>query len=158
MTILLEKDIEEQIKNAPETIFDREFTLQIDQDTGGRALRDDLAKAYNMYGRLNRLTAQASILYEEAKNQRDEIESLAWSIVNRESAKFSVTAKKKLVSTTVVEYDGKDTTLAIENAKVLKYQFYRDRGKAKVKEMSDLLDLGRSLLSWDRTEFDKLGI
>jgi len=137
-----------EVQNCPETIFDT-FTLYLDTNKRGHALRDDLSKLSNLYGRINELATNAILILEQAKVFRDKIESIAW-----EQAPDSMksTEKKLYIRTIHVDIDGEITTLNDEISKVKTYEYIAARGKDKVKEISTLLDIGRTLLSWDKME------
>jgi len=140
--------INEEIKNCIVTIFD-DFDLSIDLRKSGNGLKEDIITLSNLYGRINKLSSHANFLYNEAKNKRDTVESLAWEKVPKDS---KITMQKVLVKNIAVEIDGEKTTLNDEEHKVNLYSYFANRGKDKVKEISAMIDLGRSLLSWDKTE------
>ena len=150
----LNKDFED----LPETIFDKEFNLNIDLTSAGHAIRDDLAKAYNTYGRLNSMAAYASYLLDLAVSRKKEVEALAWVALSgtRGFSVMKVAQRKIEVKKISIEIEGEKTTILREQERVTKYKYFNERGKYKVKEMSSLLDLGRSMLSWDKTELDRL--
>ncbi len=149
---------DEKLDNLPVTIFDKEFPLNIDLQSAGHAIRDDLAKAYNLYGRLNNMAAYSSYLLDEAEARKEAVESLAWAELERaESLKsMSVSQKKIKVRDIMIEYEGEKTNIIKEQKRVAKYKYLDNRGKFKIREMMALLDLGRSMLSWDKTELDRL--
>lgn len=141
-------NINKEIQECPETIFDT-FDLYLDTNKRGHALRDDLAKLSNLYGRINELATNAILLLEQAKVFRDKIESIAW---NTTPPVMKSTEKKLYIRTLEIQHEDQITTLNDENAKVKIYEYIAMRGKDKVKEISTLLDIGRTLLSWDKTE------
>ena len=144
-------EINKEIQKCPETIFDT-FDLTIDLRNSGGSLRDDIVKLSNLYGRINQLASNALFLYERAKIRKEKVESIAWSKVNKEQ---KITAQKMLVKKIPVEIDMQVTTLNDEENRVSLYFYIYNRGKDKVKEISTILDVGRTLLSWDKIERGK---
>jgi len=144
------ESINKKVKQYPETVFDT-FKLSL-HGYQGASLRDRLAELSNLYAHLNKLVANAARLYELAEARRDEVESLAWSKVGKE---LKVTAKKIAAKSIEVEIDGEVTTLSQEEKRLSLYKYMSNRAKFTQKEMADQIDLGRTLLSWDKTEFEK---
>lgn len=144
--------INKEIQNMPETIFDQ-YDIKIDTRKSGAALRSDLADLVNLYGTISTMASKASLAYGKAEARRDKVESMAWSKV---SPDLKVSQQKMLVRDIPVQIDGEETNLAIENENLVYYEYVSNCGKHKVKEISTLLDMGRSLLSWDKQEAEKL--
>lgn len=143
--------INKEVQNYPETVFDT-----FDLGLGGyqaSALRDQLGVLSNLYGRINRLAANAERLYEEAKVRRDEVESLAWS---RTEIKMQITQKKIAVKNIPVQIDNETTTLTKEEKRLTLYKYIHSRAKKSLDEIGKQLDLGRTLLSFDKTELEKM--
>lgn len=145
------EEADAKIQDCPKTIFDK-FDLTIDFRSVGGALRGELVTLTNLYGRINQLTSNSYLCYEQAKNRKDVVSALAWEKVDR---KQSVTAQKILVRAIVVKIDKEETTLAKEEERVNLFAYVYSRGKDKTKEISTLLDMGRTFLSWDKTEHSK---
>ena len=142
------KNVDDEIKNCPETIFDT-FDLSIDSGLVGHGLREKLVELSNIYGRINQLATNAYFMYEKAKNRVDKVTSEAWSNVD---SSLKISDKKILIKTMMVTVDDEKTTLGEEIDKMNIYNYIYTRGKDKVKEISALLDVGRTLLSWDKSE------
>jgi len=153
------EDINKTIKELSDTIFDKEeFNFNIDLSNAGHAIRDDLARVYNAYGTLNGLVSRIDFLYEQAKIKRDKVEVLAWDSIFKDSekSKLKSTTQKIIVINEVVKVEGKETTLLLEDDTVNQYRYFLNRGKDKLKELTALLDIGRSILSWDRAELERM--
>lgn len=145
------EEVNKSIEKCPETVFDS-FRVSIDLKSVGGALRDKLVELSNLYGRINQLSTNALFLYEKASNRRDRVEAIAWSLVPKE---MKVTQQRIAVKSVSVEIDGEKTSLNEEEERVNLYSYLSNRGKDKVKEISTVLDIGRTLLSWDKTEQSK---
>lgn len=146
------KEAEESVGQCPETLFDqKEFELSIDLHTVGGGLRDELAGLTSLYSRINTLAAKALFMYEQEKNKLEAIETLAWE----KAPDVSATKQKILIRTIPVEIDGDITTFNEQQKIVNIYDYIAKRGKSKMKEISDILDVGRSMLSWDKQEQSK---
>jgi hypothetical protein len=146
------KEVNKEVQKYPETIFDT-FDLSIDLRNTGSALREDLVNLSNLYGRINQLATNALFLYEQAKNKRDRIESIAWERVDKSE---KITKQKILIRTVDIFVDGEKTSLNEEEERVNMYFYIHSRGKDKVKEISAILDVARTLLSWDKLEQSKV--
>ena len=81
---------------------------------------------------------------------------MAWKAIYAKSEKLKVAAQKGLVLIEEIEFNGGKTTLIQEEEQLLLYEYLADRAQDKKKEIVALLDLGRSILSWDRTELEKM--
>jgi len=153
------KQIESEITQEIKTIFDsEEFDFSVDLNNAGHAIRDDLAKVYNVYARLNQLATKAKFMYKQQELKTDKVESLAWNQIYKdpEKNKMKVSTQKIIVLTEVIEIDGEKTSLIKESEKLLLYEYVANRARDKKDEIIALLDLGRSILSWDKAELEKL--
>ena len=151
------KKANEAIENVPETVFDK-FKIRINLKSVGRGLRDDLADIFNQYGRINEIASNALFNYERAKIRKDKVYAQAYTIVNSDPAniKMKVDEKKSLIKIVKVNIDGESTTLVDEENRVALYNFLYNRGRDKIREISCMLDLGRTILSFDKSELDRI--
>ena len=150
-------DLDKEIEEAATTIFDT-FDLKYDTRHSGSALRSDLVEKANLYGRINKLATNALFLHEQAKNRYERAQAIAWERVwnNDPYQSMKSTQQKIIVNTIPIVVDGTETTLSKEAERVNLYEYVYSRGKDKVKEITSFLEIGRSLLSWDKTEAEKL--
>ena len=146
--------INKEVMNCQETVFDQ-FDLDIDERHVGHALREDLSRLVNQFGRINQLASNALLLFKQAEIKRDEVESLAWVSVPKD---VKVTMQRKLLKTQKVEYNGESTTLNEAEKELSVYEYIYNRGKDKQKEIATMISVGQSLLSWDRNESSKYGV
>lgn len=144
--------INEEIKSAPETIFDT-FKIKIDARAGGQYIRDQLPILVDMYGSINKLATNALFLHERAKARYDKVESLAWAASTEYSLK--ATQLKMAVREIKVVVDGETTCLNDEAQRLSTYEYVASRGKDKIKEIASAIDIGRSLLSWEKMAAEK---
>lgn len=148
---MIEKINRELVENSFDTIFDT-FKLEIDARAVGHGLREQLVDLVNLYGRINKLATNALFAYQRAKNRYERAESLAydkvWSVYSSEKT----TKQKILLRTIPIVIDGEETCLNDEEDRVNKYEFVYNRGKDKAREISALIEVGRSVLSWDKQE------
>lgn len=145
------KKINENTLKYPETVFDT-FDLSL-EGYQGSALRDRLSELSNLYARINRLVANAVRLYEDAEARRDEVESLAW---DKTDPTMKVTQKKIVIKNISIEIGGEMTTLSQEQKRLTLYKYVSNRARSIQKEIADQIDLGRTLLSWDKSEMEKV--
>lgn len=150
------ESINDEVEQVPTTTFDK-FDIRINRKSVGRGLRDDLGDIFNQYGRINELASHSTFLAEKAKARKDKVFSMATKIVNSDPAKMNAETKKNLIKITNVQIDGETTTFIEEEERCALYNFLANRGKDKVYEISKMLDLGRSLLSFDKSEIDRMG-
>jgi len=148
--------VNKQVNSCPETVFD-DFDLSIDLKNSGGQLRDELARLTSLCGNINKLASNAAFLFEQAKARCDQAEILAWETLTShpEYKVLKITAQKKLVQSLVIEIEGEKTTLVNEKDRLNIYMYLYNRGKDKVKEVASILDVGRTLLSWDKNEVTK---
>jgi hypothetical protein len=147
-------DIDKNVVNGPETVFDS-YDISLNSKHNGHALKEDLVRISNAYSTLSRLASHAIMLYEQAKIRRDRVESLAWDIVWRDRQDLKSTQQKVVVRSIPVSIDGETTTITDEERRVNMYSYVCNRGKDTVRIASTNLDVGRTLLSWDKTEASK---
>lgn len=145
------EEANKELSSCPETIFDQ-FDLSIKPNLVGHSLRDRLVELSNLYGRINELATRSYFLYEKAKIRRDKVESIACASFDGGG---KVTDKKILIKDYEIDMDGERTNLNRENEKLSIYEYIHSRGKDKVREVSTILDIGRTLLSWDKNESGK---
>jgi hypothetical protein len=145
------KDINKEVLNCPETVFDS-FDLRIDTKFTGHALRDRMVELTNLYGRINQLASNALLLYQQAQKRREVVETRAWNEVSKE---LKVTQQKIAVRTLKITIDDRETTLNDEDTNLILYEYVYNRAKDKSREISAVLDVGRTILSWDKTEQEK---
>jgi hypothetical protein len=145
------KEINEELAHCPETIFD-EYDLHFDARSSGNALREELVRIANLYGNINKLATNALLLYEQAKIKREKVEVLAWEAIYERNPTAKISQQKIFVKTIPVYIDGRETCLNDEEDKLSLYEYVYNRGKDKTREIASLLDIGRTLLSWDKTE------
>jgi len=142
------EEVNKKLLDCPKTVFD-DIDLKIDLKKIGGALRDELAQLTNLYGRINQLASNAILLKEEAEKRLEKIEAVAWSSLDQS---IKVTDKKKIVKDVKVKIDEEITTINEQECSLVLYSYVAQRGRDKVKEISAILDVGRTLLSWDKEE------
>ena len=90
-----------------------------------------------------------------------EAEEIATSIIVSDPEKNKTKGalrRHHLVNTKVtLDSNNKVTTLREEQHRFAIYDYLLFRAKEKIREVNSAIDLGRSLLSWDRQEADKIG-
>jgi len=145
------KEANAKVEQCPSTVFDT-FNLQDYMKGVGGGLRDDLVKMTALYSRISQLANNATRLYEEAQDRCNEVEAMAWSKLDKD---LKATQQKIAVRLVSVEYEDEITNLVQEDKRVSLFSFINSRGKAKMAELSSLLDVGRTLLSWDKQEVAK---
>jgi len=148
------EEINKEIQRCPETIFDT-FDLTINLKMSGAALREELIKLANLYGRINQLSSNAIFKLEQSRNRLGTVISIAWAKYGEEFPSVKPNTKKILVKEYEVIVDGNPTSINKEEANVLVYEYISQRGKDKAKEISSILDVGRTLLSWDKAEYGR---
>jgi len=146
-------EVNKNVEKCPDTIFDT-FDLSIDRRKFGAALRDTLVDLANQYGRINQLAANSKFKHGQAKKKLEEVTALAWAKF-RPDKDMKVTEKKIRVKEFEVMYNGEKTSIDEEEKNVLIYEYMEQRGKNKMEEMSTILDVGRTLMSWDKQEYSR---
>jgi hypothetical protein len=140
------------------TPFD-DFDLST-QGLVGASLRTRLDAIQSEFGRLNELASIASYQEEIAETRMETAQEMAFAIVNQECAgeRVSVAVKQSLGvnKEVLLPGDSEKTTPYKENMKHIAIKYVAKRGKDKINELTRALDLGRSLLSWDKEELGQL--
>lgn len=142
------EEIDKDVSNCPKTVFDK-YSIQIDLRKRGDSLREEIIKLVNVFGTINELASNALLLYEQAETRKEDVTSLAWSSL---PSGMKVTQQRIQVKVIEVDFNGEKTTINDEIRRVALYKYISNRGKDKVKEIEKILDVGRSLLSWDKQE------
>ena len=144
--------INKEIENSLSTIFDS-YPIRIDARAGGMSLKEQLMELVSLFGTINKLSTNALFLYEQSRSRYDKVESLAWETV--ESGKRIAVQQKITLREVKIKIDGEETCLNDEQARVALYEFVSNRGKDKVKEIAAAIDIGRSLLSWEKMAVER---
>jgi hypothetical protein len=142
------------------TPFD-EVTFFIDPKEHGGAIRNKLLEFENEMGRIVEMATIASYRADMAKSRWEFACDHALEVVESTYAgdrKFTSIRKEALSRNTQVKIPGDSdpTTPYLEEQKYLSYKYVADRGKDKVRELNSSIDLGRSVLSWDKEEISRL--
>jgi len=146
------KDINEELKNCPQTIFNT-----IDCSTGGlygQALRERIDVIIANYSRISELYDRSFLLLKKAQARVKNVEALALTRIDN---KLSDTKRKLLARNEKVEYEGETTSVSEEEDKLIAYEWLELSGSNKLKEAGRILDAVRSLLSWDKKEKEESG-
>lgn len=152
------KKVNEEIQKTPRTVFD-DFSIRINRKSVGKGLRDDLGEEFNSFGRINELASYAEFKAKQAKAKKDKVLSVALDRIEMQNAgkRMSIEAKKNAARILEVRIDGETTSVIEQEIQCALYEYIASRGKDKIREMSSMLDLGRSMLSFDKSEIDRNG-
>lgn len=157
----MDQHIVEELNAIKDTIFDKdEFDVTIEPSLIGGALRDRIAEIQNMQSTINNLAAKLAYIFMRSELRVEEAEEVATDLIGHdlEKGKAKGALKKYYISNQDVKLtdDTESTTLLKERYKHLVYSYLMDRAKKKVSEVNSAIDLGRSLLSWDREEASRM--
>jgi len=142
------------------TPFDS-MDFHIDIKQKGGAVRDRLLEFENELGRVAELATLAAHRCGLAEARHD----LAWDLARVKVAKatfgdkgFTAIIKESMARTTSILLPGQseETTPQQEIKRLLAYKYVERKGKDKVKELNSAIDLGRSVLSFDKEELSRL--
>lgn len=151
MTELLEKPFK--------TPFD-DISFYIDVASKGGYIRDRLLEFENRFGEVIELATIAAHKADIAKSRWETALDIAMLEVDGEceGKRVSVEMKKSMARTREITIPGdtNKTTPYKEERRYFAFNYVAQRGKDKVKELNNVLDLGRSVLSWDRQELERL--
>ena len=143
--------ISEEIIEPPATIFDS-FDTSLDTRISGNALKERLAELTQTHSRIRQLCTHAMLMFKQSTNRREDVIALAWEAVDKS---LKVTAQRILVKSTEVEIEGEKTTINNEEQRINLYEYVHQRGKDKIDEIGKTMDAARSMLSWDKQEYNK---
>lgn len=142
------EEVNKNLESCPNTIFDS-FRIEVDLRKRGDALREEIINLTNMFGRINELASNAVLLCEQSEIRREDVIALAWGSI---PPGMKTTQARIFVKTVIIEYGSEKTCINDEDRRVSIYKYISNRGKDKVREIEKVLDVGRSLLSWDKQE------
>lgn len=141
------------------TPFDN-MDFKIDATDKGGYIRDKLLEFENRFGEVTELSTIAGYKAEVAKARWDMALDIAMLQVDEDckEKRVSVSMKKSMARTKEVTIPGdtEKTTPYKEEHKYYAFSYIAQRGKDKVRELNNMLDLGRSVLSWDKQELERL--
>jgi hypothetical protein len=148
------------LKPPFKTPFDG-MTFYIDPKDHGGAIRDTLIAFENELGRVVEMATVASYRADMSKAKWQFVANKALEVVETlysGDRKYTSIRKEALANTVDVTVPGDtdSTTPYIEEQRYLAYKYVADRGKDKVREINSAIDLGRSVLSWDKEEISRL--
>jgi hypothetical protein len=137
-----------------ETVFDLpKYNIRLDLNLSGEALRERLIEISALADKIsliaNHYAYQASI----SKVKKNRIYYFAHLLLKdrEEYVKSNAEGKRIMMENTDVDYYGETTSIVSEDFKIATYEYLASRGKDKLKTLYNNLDLGRSMLSWDKS-------
>jgi hypothetical protein len=140
----------ESVKKIKTTPFD-EFKVGIDRSLVGGNLRNRLAELTNLQSSISSKVSWFIFLERCSEARKKKAKELALRIVKASSA----TERTFLAEGQDVIIDDKQTSFFNELYHEIVYGYYALVGKYKLKELENNLDIGRSMLSWDKSEIEK---
>ena len=149
--------ISELIDKTPNTPFD-EYKISIPTNATGNILREKLLNILGMENEIRTKATKAKLLYRRAVNRQDKVKVLAWQKLEKDFPGMKLTKGRVHVNNIEVEIDGETTTIHQEEERVAMFEYVVERGQDKISEIKDLLDVGRSALSWDKSELGGMNI
>lgn len=138
------------IKKIKKTPFD-DFNITLDRSAIGGLLRDRLAELTNMQSSIATKVSWYIHLEKCSEARKKQARAIALK-----TAKGSSAVERTIFAEEMeVEIENKKTSFFNELYNEIVYGYYAIVGKYKLKELENNLDIGRSLLSWDRNELEK---
>ena len=148
----------EFFKRPFKTPFDElDFSL-----TGsGSQVRDRLLSLHSDWGRISEMAGVAAHRMDLAEGRLDMASELAVAeIAEKHAGDRTYTAARKSAMAknwkVLLPGDKEKTTPYEEEVKYYSYKYIAQRGKDRLKELGSIIDLGRSVLSWDKQELDRM--
>lgn len=142
------------------TPFD-DFDFSFSIGPSGAYIRDKLLEFQNQFGRVSEMASIAAKQMEEAEARYNLASNMAIAAITDKYAgdkSYTAVRKEALVSNweVLLPGDKEKTTPYKEEMKFYSYKYLSQRGKDRVRELMSAIDLGRSVLSWDKQEVDRL--
>lgn len=138
------------VKKIEKTPFD-EFNVTLDRGAIGGLLRDRLAQLTNMQSSISTQVSRFTYMEKCSEARKKQAKEIALKSAMGSSA----IERSSIAEGMDVEIDGKTTSFFNELYNEIVYGYYALVGRYKIKELENNLDIGRSLLSWDRHELEK---
>lgn len=156
------EEVMKSLESIEDTIFDSpEFDVSINPALSGGPLRDRIAEIQNIQSNINRLAAKAITLEMKYKMRVKEAEDLASAIIvaDAEKSKAKGNLKSYYLYNQKVKLRGEENQTSLLEEEYIShlYTYLAIRAKDKVRETNSAIDLGRSLLSWDKEELSHMG-
>jgi hypothetical protein len=147
-------------KKPFKTPFD-EIDLSLPLGVTGGYIRDRLIDLGNEYGRISEMASISAYRMETAESRMELAENIAMAeIADKHAGDRAYTAARKTAMArqweVLIPGDKEKTTPYKEEIKYFAYKYIAQRGKDRVRELNNILDLGRSILSWDKQEVDRM--
>ena len=138
--------------------FDKvEFDVSLDTDLFGQSLRARSIEISAVADQTSRLYTHC--MYRQSVLQIDikHIRYLAYQILkeNEEFRKANLDIKEMMIESQTVEYNDEKTSVLEKEKQIAIYAYLVQRGKDKLKELNNNLDLARTFLSWDKQSMEK---
>ena len=146
------KKILQDVKKLEKTPFS-EFDVSISDSLSGGPLRDRLGELTNLQSSIAQKVSWFAFKEKNAEARKKHCKSLA--VKSFSGKKMTSVEKNYLSETEEVMIDEISTTYFDEMYDEVLFGYYATEGKYKLKELEKNLDIGRSLLSWDKAEIEK---
>lgn len=138
--------------------FDQpEFNVTLDTDLFGQSLRERAIEISTMADQISRLYNHCLYKQNLLKTQIKQIRYLAYQklIVDETFKKANIDIKTMMMDSEQIEIDGELTSILEKENQMAMYEFLASRGKIKLQELNNNLDLARTFLSWDKQAMEK---
>ena len=148
------KQAKSVIEKRPKTFFD-DIDVSLDGALNGNALRERLAELSSLWGTISTKLSWYQFLQKRADLRKKKARQMAIKQLLRSKEKLSISHIDRVADGVDVKI-GKDQTNylnELENETV--YGYYVDTGMYKLKELENNINIGRSMLSWDKSEIER---
>ena len=140
------------------SIFDKEkYDVRLDTDLFGVSLRERATEisaiAHNISRLYNHCLYKQRMIDLEIKRLR----YLAYKSFATDEVfkKANIEIKTMMMESLQIDLDGTITSIIEKEKEYAMYEYLANRGKDKLKELNNNLDLARTFLSWDKQSIDK---
>lgn len=149
-------DYQDQLIKTP--FDDEEYCIELPADSDGPLINDALVAASNVYSSVVTLYGHYNKLLKNQQSRTKRVYNIALLLAKNDPSylKYNLDEKKALAETLEIEIDGEKTKYYLEEQQANLIENYVIRGKEKLKELVNILDTGRSLLSWTKEEMRNL--
>lgn len=140
-----------------DTVFElNKYDTSLDDSLTGEALRERLLQISALGDIISILYNHYNYHVKMTKARKSRVYRLAYEALrdNEEYRKANAEAKAILIENVEVDYMGEKTSIVNEDFKIATYEYLAERGKDKLKLLYANLDLGRSMLSWDKSALE----
>lgn len=145
-------------EDITKSIFDKEkYDVRLDTDLFGQSLRERATEISAISHSISRLYNHCIYKQRMVELEIKRLSYFAYKqlIIDETFKKANIEIKTMMMESLQIDLDGKMISIIEKEKECAMYEYLANRGKDKLKELNNNLDLARTFLSWDKQSIDK---